>query len=87
MIRYESYIPMDVWMDIFQAIHESGDFEGFKHISSVNRTFRAALSPRIFASVRIIPFVESPQETELRFMHVAHLVTHLSIYEERDPTS
>jgi hypothetical protein len=87
MIRYESYIPMDVWMDIFQAIQESGDFEGLKHISSVNRTFRAALSPRIFASVRIIPFVESPQETELRFMHVAHLVTHLSIHEDRDPTS
>jgi hypothetical protein len=41
----ESSLPMDIWEDIFQAMHLSGDFVGLKRCSSLNYAFRATLSP------------------------------------------
>jgi hypothetical protein len=73
-----SLLPKDVWMEIFRVMDDLGDFEGLKCCSCLNRVFRAALAPHIFASAAIIqPVLLS--EIQLRLKHVSHFVNRLSI--------
>jgi hypothetical protein len=82
----ESSLPMDIWEDIFQAMHLSGDFVGLKRCSSLNYAFRATLSPRIFASALITLPVTS-QDVQLYFMPIVQHITHLSIRAAEDSVS